>query len=111
MGAGVQGKWHVANGLAGSASQNAHRQRKRKRSPAETLKAKAQQIPFSLSGTGEQDELIDYYTVEPRQQWDKMGRYNSFIRTTMQIIPFIKTLTICCSQGQEVPARRLRSGC
>ncbi|KAJ4177272.1 hypothetical protein NW767_015179 [Fusarium falciforme] len=79
MGAGVQGKWHVANGLAGSASQNAHRQRKRKRSPAETLKAKAQQIPFSLSGTGEQDELIDHYTVEPRQQWDKMGRYNSFI--------------------------------
>ncbi|KAJ4169207.1 hypothetical protein NW754_001540 [Fusarium falciforme] len=56
MGAGVQGKWHVANGLA-----------------------KAQQIPFSLSGTREQDELIDYYTVEPRQQWDKMGRYNSFI--------------------------------
>jgi hypothetical protein len=68
MGAGVQGKWHVANGLVGSASQNAHRQRKRKRSPAEILKAKAQQIPFSLSGTREQDELIDYYTVEPRQQ-------------------------------------------
>ncbi|KAL6366257.1 hypothetical protein LRP88_00102 [Fusarium phalaenopsidis] len=79
MEAGVEGKWHVANGLAGSASQNASCQRKRKHSPAETLKAKAQQIPFSLPGTREQDKLIDYYTVEPCQQWDKMGRYKSFI--------------------------------
>ncbi|KAH7116286.1 hypothetical protein EDB81DRAFT_246352 [Dactylonectria macrodidyma] len=81
MAAGIQGKWHVANGLVGSPSQekNGYRQRKRKRSPAGTLKAKAQQSPFSLSGTLAQDELIDYYTVEPRQQWDKMSRYNSFI--------------------------------
>ncbi|KAH6984211.1 hypothetical protein BKA56DRAFT_580728 [Ilyonectria sp. MPI-CAGE-AT-0026] len=81
MAAGIQGKWHVANGLVGSLSQeiNGYRQRKRKRSPAGTLKAKAQQSPFSLSGTLVQDELIDHYTVEPRQQWDTMSRYNSFI--------------------------------
>ncbi|KPM38146.1 hypothetical protein AK830_g8385 [Neonectria ditissima] len=67
MAAGIQRKWHVANGLVGSPSQetNVHRQRKRKRSPAGTLKAKAQQSPFSLSETLAQDELIDYYTVEP----------------------------------------------
>ncbi|KAJ4178692.1 hypothetical protein NW759_017338 [Fusarium solani] len=79
MGADVQGQWHVANGLVGPTSQNVHRQRKRKRSPAETPNAKAQQIPFLLSGAREQDEPIDYYTVQPRQQWDEMDRYKIFV--------------------------------
>lgn len=95
---GVQGEWHVANGLVGAASQNAPCQRKRKRSPPETLETKAQQVPFSLSGTREQDGWVDYYTVEPHQEWDRMSRYKSFIRTTMQIISFVRALTICCSQ-------------
>ncbi|KAH6874568.1 hypothetical protein B0T10DRAFT_205115 [Thelonectria olida] len=79
MAGAITGKWRVANGLIPSPSRGNSRQKKRKRSPTKTQKIKEQSIPFAFPGTPNLLASIDYYTVEPWEQWDEMTSYTSFI--------------------------------
>jgi hypothetical protein len=98
MAGAFTGKWRVANGLIPSPSRGKSEQKKRKRFPTKTQKIKEQSITFAFPGTPNLLASIDYYTVEPWEQWDEMASYTSFIGMNMKITPSTRTLTTC-SQG------------